>query len=104
MMKQIQQMQDDMAKAQEALSQETVTTEAGGMVKVVMSCHQRVQALEIDKSKVDLEDPEWLTDLQDLISIAMNEAIEKSQERAAERMEAVTGGLSSMLPPGLLGG
>lgn len=105
MMKQIQKMQEDMEKAQEALSQETVNTEAGGgIVKVVMTCHQRLQEIIIDKSKLDLEDEEWTTDLQDLIAIAVNEAIEKSQERAAERMESITGGLSSMLPPGLLGG
>lgn len=105
MMKQIQQMQDDMAKAQEALALETVNTEAGGgIVKIVMSCHQRMQTIEVDTARLDLQDPEWAVDLQDLIVIAVNEAIEKSQERAAERMEAITGGLSSMLPPGLLGG
>lgn len=105
MMKQIQKMQEDMAKAQEALALETVTTEAGGgIVKIVMSCHQRMQSIDIDTARLDLTDEEWKTDLQDLIVIAVNEAIEKSQERAAERMEAITGGLSSMLPPGLLGG
>jgi DNA-binding YbaB/EbfC family protein len=105
MMKQIQKMQEDMAKAQEALALETVNTEAGGgLVKIVMSCHQRMQSIDIDASKLDLTDEEWKTDLQDLIVIAVNEAIEKSQERAAERMESITGGLSSMLPPGLLGG
>jgi DNA-binding YbaB/EbfC family protein len=105
MMKQIQKMQEDMEKAQEALAQETVNTEAGGgIVKVVMTCHQRLQEINIDKSKLDFDDEEWTTDLQDLIAIAVNEAIEKSQERAAERMESITGGLSSMLPPGLLGG
>lgn len=101
MMKQLQKMQEDMAKAQEALANETVETEAGGIVKVVMSCHQRLQTITIDKEKLDMNDPEWLTDLQDLIGIAVNQAIEKSQERAAERMEAITGGLSGMLPPGM---
>jgi len=103
MMRQLQKMQEDMAKAQEALATETVETEAGGMVKVVMSCHQRLQTITIDREKIDMEDGEWLTDLQDLIGIAVNQAIEKSQERAAERMEAITGGLSSQLPPGLGG-
>ncbi|MHB8624921.1 MAG: YbaB/EbfC family nucleoid-associated protein [Aggregatilineales bacterium] len=103
MMKQLQKMQEDMAKAQEALATETVETEAGGIIKVVMSCHQRLQSLTIDKDKLDMTDAEWLTDLQDLIGIAVNQAIEKSQERAAERMEAVSSGLSGMLPPGLGG-
>ncbi len=105
MMQQIQKMQDDMAKAQEALATETVNTEAGGgAVKVVMSCHQRVQSIDIDREKLDLSDPEDITLMTELLAIAINEAVEKSQERAAERMEAITGGLSSMLPPGLLGG
>ncbi|GEM_PF-13417 len=103
MMKQLQKMQEDMAKAQEALATETVETEAGGMVKVVMSCHQKMQSLTIDRSKLDMADEEWASDLQDLIIVAVNQAIEKSQERAAERMEAITGGLSGMLPPGMLG-
>jgi DNA-binding YbaB/EbfC family protein len=102
MMRQVQKMQEDMAKAQEALANETVEVEAGGgIVKIVMSCHQRLQTITIDKEKLDLTDAEWTSDLQDLIGIAVNQAIEKSQERAAERMEAITGGLSSMLPPGL---
>lgn len=104
MMKQLQKMQDDMAKAQEALATETVEVESGGgIVKIVMSCHQRLQAITIDKEKLDLTDPEWLTDLQDLVGVAVNQAIEKSQERAAERMEAISSGLSGMLPPGLGG-
>jgi len=71
MMKQIQKMQEDMEKAQEALAQETVNTEAGGgIVKVVMTCHQRLQEINIDKSKLDFDDEEWTTDLQDLIAIA----------------------------------
>ena len=104
MMKQLQKMQEDMAKAQEALATETVEVESGGgIVKIVMSCHQRLQTITIDKEKLDLTDPEWLTDLQDLVGVAVNQAIEKSQERAAERMEAISSGLSGMLPPGLGG-
>ncbi len=103
MMRQMQKMQEDMATAQEALANETVEVESGGgIIKIVMSCHQRLQTIAIDKDKLDLTDAEWVSDLQDLIGIAVNQAIEKSQERAAERMEAITGGLSSMLPPGLL--
>ena len=104
MMRQLQKMQEDMAKAQEALANETVEVESGGgIIKIVMSCHQRLQTITIDKEKIDLTDPEWLTDLQDLIAVAVNQAIEKSQERAAERMESISSGLSGMLPPGLGG-
>ncbi len=99
MMQQLQKMQDDMAKAQEALATETVEVETGGIIKIVMSCHQRLQTITINKEALDMNDPEWMTDLQDLIAVGVNQAIEKSQERAAERMEAITGGLSSMLPP-----
>ena len=104
MMRQLQKMQEDMAKAQEALANETIEVESGGgIVKIVMSCHQRLQTIAIDKEKIDLTDPEWLTDLQDLVGVAVNQAIEKSQERAAERMESISSGLTGILPPGLSG-
>lgn len=103
MMKQLQKMQEDMSKAQEALATETVEVEVGGTVKIVMSCHQRLQSITISKEALDMTDEEWLVDLQDLIGIAVNQAIEKSQERAAERMEAITGGLDSMMPGGMGG-
>jgi DNA-binding protein YbaB len=52
---------------------------------------------------IDLEDGEWLSDLQDLLVAAVNQAVEKAQALAAERMGGVTGGLDSMLPGGLGG-
>ena len=73
----------------------------GGAVTVVISGHQRVQSITINKDAIDLEDEEWLTDLQDLVVLAMNQAIEQSQTMAAERMESITGGLGGM--PGLGG-
>ena len=104
MMKQIQKMQEDMVKAQEALADETLEIEAGGgAVKVTITGHQRINAITINPSALDTSDPEWAADLQDLLVIAVNQAIEKSQERAAERMEAITGGLGGMLPGGLGG-
>ncbi len=104
MMKQLQKMQEDMAKAQEALAEETVEVQAGGgAVTIVITGHQRVKSIAIKPEMLDTSDPEWVNDLQDLLVVAVNQAIEKSQERAAERMEAITGGLSGMLPPGLGG-
>lgn len=102
MMKQLQQMQDDMAAAQEALANETVEVSVGGgAVKVVISGHQRVQSIGINREMIDMEDEEWLIDLQDLLTLAMNQAVEQSQTMAAQKMESITGGLGDI--PGLGG-
>jgi DNA-binding YbaB/EbfC family protein len=104
MMRQLQKMQEDMVKAQEALGDEIIEVEAGGgAIKIEISGHQRVKSITIKPEVIDTSDPEWATDLQDLLIVAVNQAIEKSQERAAERMEAVSGGLNGMLPGGLGG-
>jgi DNA-binding YbaB/EbfC family protein len=104
MMKQIQKMQEDMQKAQELLAEETLEIQAGGgAVTVVITGHQRVKAVTIKPELLDTSDPEWANDLQDLLVVAVNQAIEQSQARAAERMEAITGNLSGMLPGGLGG-
>ncbi|MCK6578873.1 MAG: YbaB/EbfC family nucleoid-associated protein [Anaerolineae bacterium] len=100
LMRQLQKMQEDMVTAQEALANETVEVNKNG-VTVVITGHQRVQSIAIDTSKIDTSDEEWATDLQDLLVIAVNQAIEESQTMAAQRMEAITGGLSGM--PGLGG-
>lgn len=107
MLKQLQKMQEDMAKAQEALAEETFEFQVGGgIVTIVISGHQRVKSIVIDKEKIDTSDPEWTTDLQDLLIVGVNQAIEESQKRAAERMEAISGNASGMLGSlgGLLGG
>lgn len=98
----LQKMQKDMAEAQASLEQETLeVTVGGGAVKIVISGHQRVQAVEINPDIIDMDDEEWLNDLQDLLGAAVNQAIEQSQTMAAERMEAITGGLNNI--PGLGG-
>jgi nucleoid-associated protein EbfC len=106
MMKQIQKMQEDMVAAQEALEKEVVEVSVGGgAVKVVISGHQRLQSIAINKEMIDTADEEWLTDLQELVVLAVNQAIEQSQELAARRMEGITGGLGdNPLLSGLLGG
>ncbi|MCY4021577.1 MAG: YbaB/EbfC family nucleoid-associated protein [Chloroflexi bacterium] len=98
----LQKMQQDMAEAQESLEQETVeVTVGGGAIRVVITGHQRVQAVEINPEVIDMDDEEWRNDLQDLLVAAVNQAIEQSQAMAAERMERITGGLGNI--PGLGG-
>jgi hypothetical protein len=100
MMKQVQQMQADMAKAQEELKHETVEASAGGgMVTVKVSGELAVLDLKIDPDAVDPEDVELL---QDMVLAAVNEAMRSAQELAANKMGAVTGGLGG--PGGGLGG
>lgn len=102
LMSQFQKMQEDMQLAQEELEKETLEVSVGGgAVTLVITGHQRVQAIKINKDVLDLEDENWLTDLEDLLLVAVNQAIEQSQTRAAERMEAIGGGLGG---PGGLGG
>ena len=98
----LQKMQQDMAEAQESLEHETTEVSVGGgAIKVVITGHQRVQSVAINPDVIDMDDEEWLADLQDLLVAAVNQAIEQSQAMAAERMEAITGGLGDI--PGLGG-
>jgi DNA-binding YbaB/EbfC family protein len=97
MLQQIQKLQEEMVKTQESLADETLTVAAGGgAIEVTVTGQQRLTAVRIDPDVVDPEDVEML---QDLILAAVNEAIERSQVLAAERLGALTGGLG--LPPGL---
>lgn len=90
--KQIKQMQDDMVKTREELAEKTVTASAGGgAVQVVITGHQRIQSITINSAVIDEDD---LESLQDLLVAAVNNAIEKSQAMAAERLEGLTGGLN----------
>ncbi|MEO8397413.1 MAG: YbaB/EbfC family nucleoid-associated protein [Chloroflexota bacterium] len=98
--KMIQKMQADMLAAQQALETETVEVTRNG-ITIVITGHQRVQSFVLDSKVVDTSDSEWATDLQDLLVIAVNEAIEQSQAMAAARMESITGGLGNI--PGLGG-
>ena len=102
MLKQVQKMQADMMKAQEALAKETVEASAGGgMVTVTISGDLAVKEIVIDPEAIDPEDPELL---QDMVLAAVNEAIRQAQELAATRMGGATGGMdlgSLGLPPGL---
>jgi DNA-binding YbaB/EbfC family protein len=102
LMQQVQKMQKDMQEAQAALENETVNVSVGGgALKIVITGHQRVQSIELNPELLDTSDSEWVTDLQDLLVTAVNQAIEQSQTMAAERMEKITGGMGNI--PGLGG-
>jgi nucleoid-associated protein EbfC len=93
--KQLQDLQQKMLETQEALGNETVTTTAGGgAVSVVMTGQQKMVEVRINQDLMkEGEEPVDIEMLQDLIVAAVNDAIEKSQKLAADRMGAVTGGL-----------
>jgi nucleoid-associated protein EbfC len=99
MMKQVQQMQAEMMKAQEQLKHEVVEASAGGgMVTVKVSGDLEIQEVKIDPQAVDPEDVELL---QDMVLAATNEALRSAQELAANRMGGLTGGLGDLGLPGL---
>lgn len=101
MRQQIAKLQEQMIQTQDALGDESVTaTAGGGVVEVVMTGHQRMLSITIDPEVVDPDDVEML---QDLVTAAVNEAIEQSQALAAERMGTLTGGLGLGSLGGLLG-
>jgi nucleoid-associated protein EbfC len=99
MMKQVQQMQSDMVKAQEELKDEIVEASAGGgMVKVTMSGDLELRSIEIDPEAVDPEDVEML---QDMVQAAVNEGMRAAQERANSKLGGLTGGLGGLGLPGM---
>ncbi|GAB3022476.1 YbaB/EbfC family nucleoid-associated protein [Bowmanella dokdonensis] len=94
-MKQAQQMQDRMQKAQQELADLEVTGESGaGLVKVTMTCNHNVRRVEIDPSLME-DDKEMV---EDLVAAAINDAVRRVQETSKEKMAGVTGGMP--LPPG----
>ena len=92
MLGQIQKLQQDMLKAQEQLGNETVEVSAGGgVITIVITGQQRVKSITLQPEVVDPNDIEML---QDLLVAAVNEAIERSQAYAAEKLQGLTGGLN----------
>ena len=97
MLSQIQKLQEEMAKTQESLKSETVSVTAGGeAITVVATGDQRIVSITLKPEVVDPDDVEML---QDLLVAAVNDALERSQGLAANRMASLTGGLSL---PGLI--
>ncbi len=95
LMKQAQQMQENMKKAQEQLAQIEVEGQSGaGLVKVVMTCKNDVRRVTIDPSLL-ADDKDML---EDLVAAAFNDAVRKAEATAQEMMGGLTAGLP--LPPG----
>ncbi len=95
LMKQAQQMQDNMAKAQEELANVEVQGESGaGLVKVTLTCRNEIRALNIDPSLFE-DDREML---EDLVIAAINDGLRRAESTAQEKMGKMTSGMG--LPPG----
>ena len=91
MLQQAQKLQARLAKAQEELSNLTLeASSGGGAVKVTINGQQKIQSVKISPEVIDPDDVELL---EDLVLTAVNEAITKSQEAAAEHLGGLTGGL-----------
>jgi hypothetical protein len=96
LMKQAQQMQADMQKAQEEMASLTVTGASGaGLVRITMTCKHELKNLEIDDSLIG-DDKEML---EDLIIAAFNDAVRRVEKTVQEKFSGMTAGLS--LPPGM---
>ena len=95
LMKQAQQMQDNLKKAQEELAQTEVEGQAGaGMVKVVMTCRHDVRRVSIDPSLLG-EDKDML---EDLVAAAINDAVRRVEATTQEKMSGLAMGMP--MPPG----
>ena len=95
LMKQAQQMQDQMLQAQEQLKDETVEASAGGgMVKVKMGGDLTLREIAIDPEAIDPEEAEMLAEM---VQAAVNEGLRAAQELASSKMGGITGGLGGGL-------
>ncbi len=96
LMKQAQQMQENMRKAQEELAKVEVEGQAGaGLVKITITCRFAVKKVSIDPSLLT-EDKDML---EDLVMAAMNDAVAKAEAATQAKMAGFTAGMN--LPPGL---
>ena len=91
LMQQAQQMQEQMAQAQEQLGSETVEASAGGgLVTVRATGNGDITEIKIDPKAIDPDDPELL---EDMVIAAVNEALRSAQSLAQSKLGAMTGGL-----------
>lgn len=96
LMRQAQQVQENIKRAQDEVARLEVTGESGaGMVKVTLDGRHQARKIEIAPAALT-EDKEFL---EDLIAAAINDAVQKIETLSKDKMSAVTGGLN--LPPGL---
>ena len=97
LMSQVQKLQGEMAKAQEALGQEELTiTAGGGAITIVITGHKEFKSITLKPEVVDPDDIEML---QDLLVAAVNDALAQVNKLEEDRMGSLTGGMG--LPPGL---
>ena len=95
LMKQAQQMQENMQRAQEELARTEVEGQSGaGMVKVVMTCRHDVKRVSIDPSLIG-DDKEML---EDLVAAAFNDGVRRAEAMTQEKLGSMTSGMA--LPPG----
>jgi len=96
LMKQAQQMQDNMKRLQDELATVEVEGQSGaGLVKVVMTCRHEVKRVTIDPSLLS-DDKDML---EDLVTAAVNDAVRKAEATTQEKMSSITAGMP--LPPGM---
>ena len=96
MMKQIQEMQERIAKVQAELEQKTVTADAGGgMVKVTANGKQQIVRIEIESEVVKQDEKDIL---EDLVVAATNKALERAQAMAQQEMQKATQGMIPNIP------
>jgi DNA-binding YbaB/EbfC family protein len=101
MLQQVQQMQAEMAKAQEELANETVEASAGGgMVIVKATGALEIVEVKISPEAIDPDDPEMLADM---VVAAVNEAIRSAQSLAETRLGGAMGGMEGLKGLGLPG-
>jgi DNA-binding YbaB/EbfC family protein len=99
MLQQVQQMQEQMAKAQEELAHETVEASAGGgMVVVKANGSGEITEITIAPEAIDPEDPEGLADL---VLAGVNQALHNVQELQQSKLGGAMGGLRGLGLPGL---
>ena len=99
MLQQVQQMQEQMTKAQEELAHETVeATAGGGMVTVKATGALQITEIKIAKEAIDPDDPEMLADM---VLAAVNEALRSAQGLMESRLGGMMGGLGGLGLPGL---
>lgn len=99
MLKQVQKMQEDMAALQADLDErEFSAVSGGGAVSVKVNGKHELTELKISPDAIDPEDPEML---EDLVTVAVNEAIAKATKTSEEEMGAITGGLNLPGMPGM---
>jgi len=99
LLKQFQEVQEEMNRMKQELASKKVTaTSGGGMVEVTANGRQKILDIKIDPEVLEMNDKEML---EDLIVAAVNLALEKASDLASEEMNKIAGGVLSNLPEGL---